>query len=396
MNVNLRTPILLILLVAASRASDFSETADKKKAREIMAQVYAGDISALDEIAKLAPSVAVPILQIPAIHNTTYPAETARARAALRTIEGAVPYLEEVIMARIAAKAQDPGVLAAFETLAVLGSKNAIRMTAPLLFNETILRSGMADVADSRVDLLAAETLGSMELADAPKSKRLRRYHVQDVEQWRKWWIQNHARYGVTDVPPITKDQPIDKPASEAHPVRKPTPAPPINLARTSLAKVWSSRVNGDRKQDDVYYGVLNAFDAGRHFFKDISYSSWHADPRDGDPWIQVRFTAPVTVMELSIEPLDREFRAELFGEKEKLGEVKGTGTADLPTPESGVHRVRIHFDRFLKQDPNVPQMILEVHVIGLPPDGQKHPPVTPRVDLQEHAKKADEKANGM
>ena len=67
-----------------------------------------------------------------------------------------------------------------------------------------------------------------------------------------------------------------------------------INLARTSLAEVSGSPINGGRAIDDPYYGVLNLFDDGQHRLNNISYTWWLGDKADG--WVELRFLAPVTV----------------------------------------------------------------------------------------------------
>lgn len=380
-----RNRVMLLLAcwvyaVAQAAPEPSQLAAEKQKGRELVERARAGDRSAFDEIATLSPEVAIPILQ-PTAFDGMSEGSRQRASEAIRKVQGAVPYLAELIKERITYKALDPRISDAFKTLAVIGTNEAIAVVAPHLLDKTVLRSGMDDVANWRVDGLAARALVSMKLPDAPKPVLEGSFTAQDSDAWREWWKKNHKKYGATEVPPITETDPADL-ERYARARATPTPGPDdvVNLARVTDAKVIASRINGDRKQDDVYFGVLNAFDGGTHFFRNTSYSTWGADPRDEDPWIQVCFSKPVTITGLVVEPAIPKFRAEIFGEKEKLREIEGKGAVELPTPLKDVSRVRLHFDTFMKE--GMPMVIQEIKVMGYTPDGRKGTALTPNLDL--------------
>ena len=46
---------------------------------------------------------------------------------------------------------------------------------------------------------------------------------------------------------------------------------------------------------DNVFYGVVNAFDGGANRIRNINYTYWLPD-NEPSPWVEVAFEAPVTV----------------------------------------------------------------------------------------------------
>jgi len=80
-----------------------------------------------------------------------------------------------------------------------------------------------------------------------------------------------------------------------------PTP-PGINLARTSLAAVTASSVNGGRDLDAWHYGICNAFDGGDNWHNKINYTYWLTDPGDIYPYVEVYFDVPVTICGVVVE----------------------------------------------------------------------------------------------
>lgn len=188
--------LVVAMSVGAVVAQESKVRADKWKAHEIIARVDQGETSALDEVAVLDPSVSVPSLQIFALGDVSEPPErTKKAREALRKVKGAAQYLKNVIQTGIDVKVVDHKLTDAFKTMSLLGNKEAIAAIAPLLFNETLLTSGMEDVGGTKVDWEAAHALGLMELPDAPTSTRPDLYHKEDVQKWREWWLKNKSRY---------------------------------------------------------------------------------------------------------------------------------------------------------------------------------------------------------
>lgn len=77
--------------------------------------------------------------------------------------------------------------------------------------------------------------------------------------------------------------------------------AHPTNLGRTSLARVTASSVNGRRAMDNIYHGIVNAFDGGDNWHNGINYTSWLAD-YGGSPWADVYFDVPVSLTSIVVE----------------------------------------------------------------------------------------------
>lgn len=153
--------------------------------------------------------------------------------------------------------------------------------------------------------------------------------------------------------------------------------AHPINLGRTSLARVSASNVNGGRGLDSVYYGVRNAFDGGKgNVVGTTTYSYWSGETR-GKQWIEVRFESPVTVTGVTVDGTPARL-VELSFRKGGGEDLKVAG--DLAAPAHGVVRVRLHL-----QEGDVPPHVNEVLVRGFVPPGVKHEAsVTPLIAWDE------------
>src|SRR5690349_6138815 len=64
-----------------------------------------------------------------------------------------------------------------------------------------------------------------------------------------------------------------------------------LNLARTSLATVSASSVNGRRALDNEFYGIQKAFDdGGMKGDNGINYNYWMAEAGEFRPWVIVQF----------------------------------------------------------------------------------------------------------
>lgn len=139
--------------------------------------------------------------------------------------------------------------------------------------------------------------------------------------------------------------------------------AHPMNLARTSLAKVDASSVNGARMLNDVYYGIQNAFDDGQHWFADINYTYWLSSS-ETMPWIEIQFNYPVTITSVFVEQAPAFSTTFYFsqGGQTNFKAVKEQLTLESPT--SGVNRVRLSFN---KEDKNIIS-VSEVKILGYPP----------------------------
>jgi len=147
--------------------------------------------------------------------------------------------------------------------------------------------------------------------------------------------------------------------------------AKPINLARTSLASVSVSSVNGGRSLANTFYGVLNLFDDGTNWHNGINYTSWLSSG-EPEPWVDVHFDEPVVVHAVEVDG-GPTYRVRLF--------YAGGGeeTADLRTPKAGVRAVRIAFDAG-ERGGNV--QVREIRVLGHAPEGVAVEARAPRIAL--------------
>ncbi len=154
--------------------------------------------------------------------------------------------------------------------------------------------------------------------------------------------------------------------------------AKPINLARTNLARVTASSVNGGRSLANVFYGVLNLFDDGSHWHDNINYTSWLSNG-EPSPWVEVRFDRPVTVCSVEAEG-GPAYRVRL------LASAGGESAPDPRGPTAGVAAVRVTFDAGAAGG-NV--QAREIRILGFPPEGIEVTTQEPRILLDDaHALK--------
>ena len=150
--------------------------------------------------------------------------------------------------------------------------------------------------------------------------------------------------------------------------------AHPINLARTSLASVTASSVNGSRTMNNVFYGVLNAFDDGNNWHNSINYTYWltGGDPR---PWVDVKFDQPVSINTIVVEggpTFSTQFEFAKGGDRHYL---EADGQLKLDRALHGVKRVRLTFEQ---ESGNV--QVHEIRVLGYVPPGWRYEVGTPRL----------------
>jgi hypothetical protein len=159
-----------------------------------------------------------------------------------------------------------------------------------------------------------------------------------------------------------------------------PVPAPPapgtlINLARTSLAAINASGVNGKRALDNEYYGVHKAFDdGGKPGPGGITYNYWLAEAGDNRPWVEIRFDTPVEVRQvvaLGGPPFRAEFKWK--GDYEYVGKADDAFKPDKPA--SDVTAVRLTFE-----PKDSPARVDEIRVLGTAPAAAKFTVQTPRL----------------
>ncbi|MHC4846884.1 MAG: hypothetical protein ACYTEG_00340 [Planctomycetota bacterium] len=153
--------------------------------------------------------------------------------------------------------------------------------------------------------------------------------------------------------------------------------AAPINLARTSLAAVNASSVNGDRPLDNKFHGALNLFDNGANKHNGIQYTRWTTGG-EARPWVEIRFDVPVTIAAIEVvggSAFSGRFRLDRGGEQ-------STGLAEhrnaLKTPLAGVRTVRVTFE----PEGTGPQTVDELRILGFVPAGAEYRTEPPRVQL--------------
>jgi len=120
--------------------------------------------------------------------------------------------------------------------------------------------------------------------------------------------------------------------------------AHPVNLCRTSLARVAASSVNGGRPLNNMYYGILNAFDGGENWINDINYTYWLATGRAG--FVEVYFDFPVSITSIYVEgapPFTTKIR---FPEEGEENYAKVSEQLDFDTPIHGVTGIRLGFEQ--------------------------------------------------
>jgi len=106
-----------------------------------------------------------------------------------------------------------------------------------------------------------------------------------------------------------------------------------INLARTNLASVEASNVNGERAMDNPFHGILNAFDADEgNRIKNHTYTDWLGG--GGNEWVDIRFSHTVKIKEIVAErayPFSAVFYFE-DGSEKKFGPAENI-TPPWPEP---------------------------------------------------------------
>lgn len=185
--------IVLIFAVTAFRAAadeTVSIESDKEKARAIIRRVEnQKENEALNEIASLHPSVAIPILGEYALDRTTNPEQAQIAITALRNIEGLGEYFQK----RLSKLSAKPGgaynTVKDFDILAVIGNTEAVWATAQFLFDKSPVVQLQDDYSVDPIRWQAVRTLARMKLTNAPTSKQDYELSETDVQQWCDWAV---------------------------------------------------------------------------------------------------------------------------------------------------------------------------------------------------------------
>ena len=74
-----------------------------------------------------------------------------------------------------------------------------------------------------------------------------------------------------------------------------------VNLGKLGDTFIDAGSVNGGRKLDNVFYGVLNLFDGGHNVINNINYTHWLSDSATRH-WLKLRFSAPVEIRSILVE----------------------------------------------------------------------------------------------
>ncbi len=211
-------------------------------------------------------------------------------------------------------------------------------------------------------------------------------YHFADVPLLRVTIDRSDGSLTVEPFPPPEAPSPVHarRPGAGAAPSAETAPEPrePVNLGRTSLARVSASSVNGGRAMEDEHYGVLNAFDAGENWLDGILYDSWL--PRDCDAGcaVEMELGAPARVSAIAIEG-GRYFTARLTdGVGEEQAHV-GKGSLSLDPPATGIRRLRLEIDTTKvpsSQGGWLSPGVKEILVMGTFPPGTRYEVGRPRV----------------
>lgn len=153
--------------------------------------------------------------------------------------------------------------------------------------------------------------------------------------------------------------------------------AQPINLGRTSLATVTASSVNARRAMDNVYYGVVNAFDDGQNWHNNINYTYWLSSGEPA-PWIEVRFDAPVVVTSIQVEQGNRYAARFTFAKGGDNTFASDGAELKLAKPLHGVKSVRLVFADSGLNGENT--SVHEVRILGHAPANVEFKTGKPRV----------------
>jgi hypothetical protein len=139
--------------------------------------------------------------------------------------------------------------------------------------------------------------------------------------------------------------------------------AHPINLGRTSLASVTASSVNGRRALNNIFHGILNAFDGGENWVNNINYTYWTAS--GGSGFVDVYFDHPVSLTSIYVEGAPPFTTTVRFSEGGEENFVQVSEKLDFETPIHGVASVRLGF----KQNTGNLK-VNEIKIFGfIPPD---------------------------
>ena len=176
----------------AQRASQ-----DWNASAAVAERVYKGDRQALSELADLDPVVALPLLAQFAKDRFTDPERAAIALTALKKVRGVRDYFRPRITFLHTQTGGDFDTEHEFQTLALVGTKEAVAAAAPFLFDNSNFTNPEpnSDFSGTPLRYQAIDALIKMKLPDAPTNKPFYEANDEDIRKWRAWWTTHKAEY---------------------------------------------------------------------------------------------------------------------------------------------------------------------------------------------------------
>jgi HEAT repeat protein len=171
------------------------EASASPETKAIMARVHGGEINALLELGRTGDTNAIPILEKCAAD--TDPNWEGRRAAVPALIElKAESYFDKRIEELKIPKHQRDitAVERAFTVLSHMNTKEATRVIAKYLFDDTNPPKNIGDVGCNPVRETAAMTLWRM-IPDRPVKTPYPSGMEEDIAKWRDWWQQNKSKY---------------------------------------------------------------------------------------------------------------------------------------------------------------------------------------------------------
>lgn len=156
--------------------------------------------------------------------------------------------------------------------------------------------------------------------------------------------------------------------------------AHPVNLGRTSLARVSASSVNGDRSLANEYYGVLNAFDDGTNWVGSINYTYWLSGGEER-PHIEVVFDHLVSVTSIVVEGGPAFSTRFDFANGGQQSHPMADDHLEFDSTVHGVTKVRLTFGL---GESSLNLKVHEVRIMGYVPPGVEYVEGRPRILVDE------------
>ena len=141
--------------------------------------------------------MAVPLLAQLAKDRFTDPERAAIALTTLKKVRGVRDYFRPRIAFLHAEIGGDFDTEHEFQTLALIGTKEAVAAAAPFLFDDSNFTNPEphSDLSGTPLRYQAIDALIKMKLPDAPTNKHFYESNDEDIRKWRAWWTAHKAEY---------------------------------------------------------------------------------------------------------------------------------------------------------------------------------------------------------